>query len=221
MSRLISMRMMVAQQSAGICLPAVVRAQDASSQDTSVAEAARRNREKKKKDADAAKATRVITDDNLDRRNFTPGQEGVDVGAAPKLETAPPSAAAVAEQEADDKAAEQEAADQDAEIEKLKLKIVNAEKDLDLAQRQFALDQDSYLSNPAYQNDKAGKAKLDGEKQQIADHQQDVERLKTRLAALEELKSKRKPARKKAAPAAQTETPQTPTGNPPSAPPQT
>lgn len=218
MSRLNSMRMMVALLSAGICLPAAVRAQDASSQDTSVAEAARRNREKKKKDADAPKATRVITDDNLDRRNFTPGQEGVDVGATPKLETGPPSAAAVAEQEADDKAAEQEAADQDAEIGKLKLKLVDAQKDLDLAQRQFALDQDSYLSNPAYQNDRAGKAKLDDEKQQISDKQQDVERLKTRLAALEELKSKRKPRRKKAAPAAQTQSaPSTPPQTPPQA----
>jgi len=216
MSRLISIGMMVALLSAGICLPAAVRAQDASSQDTSVAEAARRNREKKKKDADAPKATRVITDDNLDRRNFTPGQEGVDVGATPKLETTPPSAAAVAQQEADDKAAEQEAADQDAEIGKLKLKIVDAEKDLDLAKRQFALDQDSYLSNPAYQNDKAGKAKLDDEKQQISDKQQDVERLKTRLAALEELKSKRKPRQKKTAPAQTESAP----GTPPQAPPQ-
>lgn len=216
MSRLNSMRMMVALLSAGLWLPAIAQAQDASSQDISVAEAARRSREKKKKDADAAKATRVITDDNLDRRNFTPGQEGVDVGATPKLETGPSSAAAVAEQEADDKAAEQEAADQDAEIGKLKLKLVDAQKDLDLAQRQFALDQDSYLSNPAYKNDRAGKAKLDDEKQQISDKQQDVERLKTRLAALEELKSKRKPARKKAAPAQTESAP----GTAPQAPPQ-
>jgi hypothetical protein len=217
MSRLISMRMMVALLSAGICLPAAVRAQDAASQDTSVAEAARRNREKKKKDADAPKATRVITDDNLDRRNFTPGQEGVDVGAAPKLETTPPSAAAVAEQEADDKAAEQEAADQDAEIGKLKLKLVDAQKDLDLAQRQFALDQDSYLTNPGYKDDRAGKAKLDDEQQQISDKQQDVERLKTRLAALEELKSKRKPRQRKTAPAQTESAPGTAPQTPPQA----
>jgi hypothetical protein len=59
----------------------------------------------------------------------------------------------------------------------------------------------------------AGKAKLDSEKQQINDKQQEIERLKTRLAALEELKSHRKPNRTQAPPPAQTE-------KPPSAPPQ-
>jgi hypothetical protein len=35
-------------------------------------------------------------------------------------------------------------------------------------------------------HDRAGKAKLDREKQEVTDKQQDVERLKARLAALEE-----------------------------------
>jgi len=69
------------------------------------------------------------------------------------------------------------------------------------------------LSKTDYAHDTAGKSNLDNEKQQINDRQEANERLKTRLAALEELKSHRKPARKKAAPASQTE-------NPPSAPPQ-
>jgi hypothetical protein len=214
MRRFIAIRTIAGFLSAGILLPAAaVRAQDTSSQDSSVAEAARRNREKKKNEANAAKTPKVITDDNLDRRNFTPGQEGVDMGAAPKLETTPPSAEAVAAEEAEDKAAEQEAADQDAETGKLKLKLVDAEKDLDLAKRQFALDQDSYLTNPDYKDDTAGKTKLEDEKQQISDRQQDVERLKTRLAALEELKGHRKAPRKKTTAPLQTEAP-------PSSPPQ-
>jgi len=208
----------------GIFLPisALAQSQDAqsqqsASQDSSVADAARRNRDKKKNPSTSPKSAKVITDDDLDKRNFQPGQEGVNVGATPKLETEPPSAQAVAAAEASDKAAEQadakDAAEQDAKIGKLKLQVTQAEKDLDLARRELSLDQDSYFANPNYGQDTAGKAKLENEKQQINDKEQELERLKARLAALEELKSHRKPARKQAAPQPQTE-------NPPSAPPQ-
>ena len=203
-----------------ISLPAaaLAQAQDAQSQeDSSVADAARRNRDKKRSPANPPKSTKVITDDDLDRRNFSPGQEGLNVGSPPKLETEPPSPQAVAAAEASDKAAEQgavkEAGEQDAEIARLKEQVKDAEKDVELARRQAARDQDSFLSQPDYAHDTAGKAKLESEKQQINDKQQEVERLKTRLAALEELKSHRKPVRKKAAQPPQTE-------NPPSSPPQ-
>lgn len=214
-----SLRAATAFLGLAIFLPtaSLARPQDAQSQDSSVAEAARRSREKKKNATNPAKSAKVITDDDLDKRNFQPGQSGVNVGAEPKLETEPPSPQAVAAAEAADKAAEQQgakdAADQDAELAKLKEQIADAEKDLDLAQRQLALDSDSYYSNPDYQHDTAGQGKLDGEKQQITDKQQEIERLKTRLAALEELKSHRKGARKQAAAPPQKE-------NPPAAPPQ-
>jgi valyl-tRNA synthetase len=203
-----------------ISLPAaaLAQAQDAQSQeDSSVADAARRNRDKKKTPANPPKSAKVITDDDLDRRNFSPGQEGLNVGSPPKLETEPPSPQAVAAAEASDKAAEQgsvkEAGEQDAEIARLKEQVKDAEKDLELARRQAALDQDSFLSQTDYAHDVAGKANLERDRQQINDKQQEVERLKTRLAALEELKSHRKPTRTKAAPPPQAE-------NPPSAPPQ-
>ena len=106
-----------------------------------------------------------------------------------------------------------EAGEQDAEIARLKEQVKDAEKDVELARRQAALDQDSFLSQPDYAHDTAGKANLERDKQQINDKQQEAERLKTRLAALEELKSHRKPARTKATPSPQTE-------NPPGAPPQ-
>ncbi len=192
---------------AGVCLPIATlaqsqdaQAQQSASQDSSVADAARRARDQKK---NAAKSSKVMTDDDLDRHEFKPGKGGFNVGAAPQLETVPPSPGAVAAAEAADNASDA----------KLKVQITQGEKDLDVSRRQLALDQDSYLSNPDYAHDTAGKSNLDNEKQQINDRQEDVERLKTRLAALEELKSHRKPARKKAAPPPQTE-------NPPSTPPQ-
>jgi hypothetical protein len=204
----------------GISLPitAVAQSQDAQSQqsgsqDSSVADAARRSREKKK---NAAKSPKVITDEELDRRNFPAGNEGLNVGSDPRLETEPPSQQAVAAAEAADSNSEQqdarEAAAQDAKIARLKEQVGDAEKDFDLAKRQYALDQDSYLSNPDYSHDDAGKTRLQDEKQQIADKQQEVERLKAKLAALEELKSHRKGSRAQATPS-QTETP-------PSTPPQ-
>jgi hypothetical protein len=170
------------------------------SQTDSVAEAARKARDKKKT---ATKSPKVISDDDLDRRNFQPGQDGLNVGGPPKLETEPPSAEAVAAAEASDAAAEKgaakKAADEDAELARLKGQLTTAEKDLDLAKRELALDQDAYLSKPDYANDTASKAKLDTEKQQISDMQQGVEKLKTRVAALEELKSHRKPRKGQAA----------------------
>jgi DNA repair exonuclease SbcCD ATPase subunit len=181
------------------------------SQTDSVAEAARKAREKKKA---ATKSPKVISDDDLDRRNFQPGQDGLNVGSAPRLETEPPSPEAVAAAEASDAAAEKEAAkkaaDDDAELARLKGQLTTSEKDLDLAQRALALDQDAYLSKPDYANDAAGKAKLDSEKQQISDMQQEVEKLKTRVAALEESKKRRKPRKGQAAQPAQGEKPTSP-----------
>ncbi len=216
-------RTIAALLAVGVSLPiaVVAKSQDAQSQqsgsqDSSVAEAARRSREKKKNPPNPAKSAKVITDDDLDKRNFPPGNEGLNVGSAPKLETQPPSAQAVAAAEAADASTEQQdakdAAEQDRQMARLKEQIADAEKDLDLAKRQLALDQDSYFSNPDYSHDVAGKAKLQDEKQQIDSKQQDIERLKTKLAAMEELKGHRKSTRTQAAPP-QKETP-------PSAPPQ-
>src|SRR3984893_19129911 len=87
----------------GLRLLATSRPQDA--QDASVADAARRARDKKK--SPATKSAKVITDDDLDRRNFVPAQEALNVGATPKLETAPHSPQAVAAAEAPDEAAQQ------------------------------------------------------------------------------------------------------------------
>jgi hypothetical protein len=215
------LRVIAALLGAGVCLPAatLAQAQDAQGQqstssDASVAAAARRARDQKK---NSAKSSKVITDDDLDRHVFKPGQAGFNVMAPPQLETEPPSAEAVAAAEAADIASDEdslkEAAAADSDIAKVKLQITDGEKDLDILRRQLALDQDSYFSKTDYAHDTAGKSNLDREKQQINDRQEEIERLKIRLAALEELKSRRNARRKKAAPPPQTE-------NPPSHPPQ-
>jgi hypothetical protein len=211
---------------AGLCLPvaALARRQEAQSsqsgsQDSSVADAARRSRDKKKNPSTNPKFSKVITDDDLAQRNYQPGPDVLNLGASNKSEAdanTQGAAGAEAADNASEEVALKEAKEQDAEIATLKLKISNAETDLDLDRRQLALDQDSYFANPDYTHDVAGKAKLDGEKQQINDKQQAIERLKTRLAAVEELKSRRKPAQAKPAPApAQPAAPQTQSAPPP------
>jgi hypothetical protein len=66
----------------------------------------------------------------------------------------------------------------------LKEKIKDAQSDLDLLQREYQLDQDSFYSSPDYTKNTSGKEKLDAMKQQISNKQQELDQLKARLAAL-------------------------------------
>jgi hypothetical protein len=66
----------------------------------------------------------------------------------------------------------------------LKEKIKDAQSDLDLLQREYQLDQDSFYSSPDYAKNTSGKEKLDAMKQQITNKQQELDQLKARLAAL-------------------------------------
>jgi flagellar motility protein MotE (MotC chaperone) len=171
-------------------------------QSQSIAEAARRSREKAK---NTTKASKVITDDDLDKENIKPGAQGLTVDTPPKLETQPPTPEAVAEAAATPTVppdpATASAPSDDPEITRLKDLIADAEKDAELSRRDLALQQDTVFSNPDYQHDNAGKAKLAALQQQINDKQQDVDRLKTRLAAMEELQKKKRAKRVARAPA--------------------
>jgi len=174
--------------------------QSSDAQNQSIAEAARKSRQAAK---NPSKPSKVITDDDLDKENIKPGAQGLNGGAPAELETQPPSAAAVAEAAATpstppDPATEPAASD-DPEIARVKDLIADAEKDADLARRDMALQQDTFYSNPDYVHDNAGKAKLATLQQQINDKQQEVERLKARLAKLEEAQKKKHASAKPAA----------------------
>jgi hypothetical protein len=166
--------------------------QSSDGQTQSIADAARRSRRSAK---NATKPSKVITDDDLDREYIKPGNQGLPLDSPPKLEVQPPSPDAVAEAAAglsapSDPAVVPTPAD-DPEISRLKEAIADAEKDADLARRELALDQDTFYSNPDYEHDVAGKAKLAALQQQINDKQQTIDRMKTRLAAMEELQKKK------------------------------
>jgi hypothetical protein len=179
-----------------LAYPAASRAQEMQTPPSqSVADAARAARANKK---NASKPTKVISDDDLDSKP-KPGAEGLNVGSAPTSDAVPPNPAAVVADEAADRAAANAEKNairkgEDPEIAKAKEEVAEAAKQLDLLQRAYALDQDTYYSKPSYTDDKNGKAKLDAELAQINDKQAEVDRLKARVAELEQARGRKKAA---------------------------
>ena len=168
-----------------ILAAAFVPASFSQSQDSqSVAEAARRAREKKK---DAAKPAKVITDDTLDVKK---GDVQSAVAEEPKFAGTPEANAQPANAAASPASANAPAqAEKDEKLKKevaaVKEQLKEAISDLDLLQRENRLDQDTYYSKPDFASDTAGKEKLDDEQQQISNKRQEIERLKAKLANLQ------------------------------------
>jgi hypothetical protein len=130
----------------------------------------------------------VISNGDLDLQYFKPGYSGLYVGAPPLLETEPPAPARVAEVELEERIASLEKALRIAceppETARVQWEFDQAERELNLLQREFALDQDTYYSNPDYAEDAEGKAQLDAEQQQIEYWQSEIERLRQNLGVL-------------------------------------
>ncbi|MFI5057826.1 MAG: hypothetical protein ACHQLQ_06545 [Candidatus Acidiferrales bacterium] len=180
--------------------PAFAQSQD--EQSSSVADAARRAREQKKK---SEKPARVISDDNLKPAPTAPAaaapsaaraRSSEELPPAP-LEMAPQSQAASAPAAPPAEAAppeKKESSENSAEAASTKAQLEDLQKELDLLQREIPLARDNFYSKPDYAHDTAGKAKLDALMQQLTGKQQDVEALKARLATLLEQLAKEPPA---------------------------
>ncbi len=184
MLRCITLRLALPAVLAATLLPAAASAQ---SQDSgSVAEAARKARAQKK---NPEKPAKVITDETL---NVKKGDVQSAVAEQPRMPGTPetpaqPVTGGAANSLAQDSRNASEADKARAALKErvaLKEKIKAAQSDLDLLQREYQLDQDSFYSSPDYAKDTAGKDKLDAMKQQISDKQQELEQLKAKLAAL-------------------------------------
>ncbi len=166
---------------AGALLPAAAIAQSQDSQ--SVAEAARRARAQKKNNEKPAK---VITDETLDVKKGdvqSATAEQLRMPGSPETQ-AQPAAGASASQSPQNVSADEKARAALKERVALKEKVKEAQSDLDLLQREYQLDQDSFYSSPDYAKNTSGKEKLDAMKQQISDKQQELDQLKAKLAAL-------------------------------------
>ncbi len=191
MLRYITLRLTLPAVLSVTLLPAAAFAQSQDSQ--SVAEAARKARAQKK---NTEKAPKVITDETLDVKKGDvqsataeqprmPGSP--EAPAQPAATAAPGTPAATAAGSSPAPAAKDQ---KDAkEVADLKVKIKRAQDDLDLLQREQSLENERYYSQTDYAQDTAGKAKLDDLKQQVTDKQQELDRLKARLAELQPAQS--------------------------------
>ncbi|HUJ93373.1 MAG TPA: hypothetical protein VLW46_00260 [Candidatus Bathyarchaeia archaeon] len=165
---------------------ASAQTQDTQSQTDSVADAARKARAQKKP---ADKPAPVITDDILKPSNATAKSQDQSAAPAASDSTAAPGAnSSTAGQEKSQGAETSEDKDKlNAELASLKEQVAEAQKAVDLAKRELALEQDNLYSKTDYQTDTAGKSKVAGLTQQVTDKQQLLDDLKTKL---EELQSK-------------------------------
>jgi hypothetical protein len=197
--RIIALTLPLALSLSGLLATQVV-AQD--SQDTSVAEAARRSQEQKKS---TPKSPKVITNDNL------PGAPKPDATAAAGTQPAPsplvntteaarpasadttPAPAAAAD--AKGPAAPDNAA-ANPEVVALKRQIADQQKEVDLLLRLYALDQDAFLANPDHAKDPQGKAKLDTQQEEIHAQVAELAALKAKLDAIAPGESAKPPAPK-------------------------
>ena len=181
-------------------LAAVSWAQSQDNSSQSVAEAARKAKERKK---NAPKENHVITEDTLNLRaasadasgapppgtvlNTTPVAPSSDAASgegAPATDansTAARSAETSTSSDDEKKKAEMAAA-----VARTKELLAQTQNELDVLKRRLALDSDSFYSNPDYAHDTLGKAKLDDMKQSISDKQISVDDLKRKLTELME-----------------------------------
>lgn len=130
----------------------------------------------------------IISDHDLDTEYFQPGSSGLNVGSPPLLDSEPPASSRVTEVELEERIASLQKAlryvCEPPDAARIQIQIDDLEQQLNLLQRQVAVDQDAYYSRPDFTEDTAGKAQLDAEQQQIQSLQSEIEQFRQRLSAL-------------------------------------
>jgi predicted RNase H-like nuclease (RuvC/YqgF family) len=167
-----------------VCYLAAQESQDA----PSVAEAAKRAREKK--EAATAKPANVITNDQI------PSVSPADATAL----NAPQATTSSGDASSDKNAAAGAAGDEkkNAEIDALKKELKDKQEALNLLQRELSLDRDNFFSNPDYQRDVAGKQKLDDLQANLDGKQNELNELKAKLTELAGADALKAPAKEEA-----------------------
>jgi hypothetical protein len=129
----------------------------------------------------------VVSGNDLDLQYFQPGNSGLNVGSPPLLDAQPPAPARVAEVEIKERidylTKALRVACEPPEAARIQVAIYEAEDELNLLERQFALDQDDYYSVPVTER-LGGNPELDAEQAQIQDLQAAIDGLKAGLASL-------------------------------------
>jgi hypothetical protein len=160
--------------------------QQPTQQDDPVAVAARHAREQKKQQPKA----KVWDNDNIPKNPGSlsvVGQPASDAGGARADSSANAPASETAGSAAKDSAAPN--AEKRAAIESnlaaAKEGLQNLQNDLDILQRKFALDQQTYYSKPGYSSDKSGASALNNEQEQIDAKQLEMGEAQRKIADLQ------------------------------------
>jgi hypothetical protein len=187
--RVIALTLPLALSLSGL-LATQVAAQD--SQDTSVADAARRAQEQKKS---TPKSPKVITNDNLPAapKPDATTSSGTQTPDAATQSAPAADAAAVPAAATDAKVGDAAA---NPEVAALKRQIADQQKEVDLLLRLHALDQDAFLANPDHAKDPQGQAKLDTQQEEIHAKVAELAALKAKLDAIAPGESAKPPAPK-------------------------
>jgi hypothetical protein len=129
----------------------------------------------------------VISGNDLDLQYFKPGNSGFNVGAPPLLDTQPPVPARITAVEVEERIDRLQKALRLAceppEAARIQSAIDDIERELNLLQRQFALDQEDYYSKAVTERT-GGNPQLDAEQEQIEASQAEIQNLREQLAAL-------------------------------------
>jgi colicin import membrane protein len=135
----------------------------AQDQDNSLAAAARRAQEQKK---DQPKAAKVYDNDTIPT-NGPVNVVGQEQPAGGSSTTADTSSNAMTVESSKSAPTAADVADLNSDLASAKQRLADLKADLDVAQRKYALDQQTYLSDPNHSMNKAGAASLDAEKSDI------------------------------------------------------
>lgn len=158
---------------------ATVSARAQQQQDDSLAAAARRSQEQKK---DQAKpAAKVWDNDNMPSK---PGAVNV-VGQTSESTDSSATSAANAAVNAGAALSPEEKAALESDVSSAKSQLAELKADLDVVQRKYALDQQTYYGKTNYAADRAGAAALAGEKSDVDAKQADVAAAEKKLAAVQ------------------------------------
>lgn len=172
----------------------VASAQAQSEAPQSVAEIARKARAEREARKKSQKPVKELTEDDLARQQGpiaggepAPAKPAAEQAAAPEQPPAAETAGEAASEKEAAAAAAKKLAEQEAELKELKAQLATAQKDAEIQQRDLALQKEQFYSQTDFAHDSDGKARLDAGENQLSDKKQDIERLKTKIAALQEL----------------------------------
>jgi glucose/arabinose dehydrogenase len=156
------------------------------SDNTSVAEAARRAREQKK---NAAKPVRTLTNDDLPAASPSPAAVSAPAADAATSGGAQPEAGKAAPAKAEPTGQTEESSKKRARMEaalaQAKAEFVRAQGELDVLERKAVLDSDAFYAKTDYARDTEGQARLDTDAQQVNNKKSQVNDLKAKVAALQ------------------------------------